>query len=280
MGYPKSLSKGNTGLIHTKGLYVNGTDLKLHDYQMRVSSGLYTGNDGVVVDFTSLVAAEYYAVCMKESDGVISVQVIDDFDNWTRSSSVFNMDDIYDADRGYCYDTISGTGYRIFFVFRANSTPNGIRVTNNVTMGFEVFNRPKTFIVLIETVQQTIGSGAFTKIAFDSPTIDLTGEFDTTNYEYDPSRTKSFLMTSQCRWISGNWALGKRYDMYIYRNGSSISQEQNEVDGNNSSTTMNNRAVLSTQGNVGDSYDIRVYQSTGGNRNIGEMRLQIQEFET
>jgi len=280
MGYPRSFAAIDTGLIQTKGLYVSGTDLKLHDYKIRVGSGVYTGSDGIVADFTALTGSEYYAMCMKESDGVISAQVIDDFDNWTRSGNVLNLDDIYDGSRGYCYDTISGTGYRIFFVFQVNAGSTNLQKANGITYGFNVFNRPKTHIVAT-TISQSINSATFTKINYDTVQIDLTGEYDAATYEFEPTRTRSFIISSQIMWNAANWNIGQRYDMYIYRNNATAVQEQFEQNASLASNIKTNRAIFPTQGNVGDSYDVRVYQNAG-TRTLSaattDNRYQIREF--
>ena len=67
---------------------------------------------------------------------------------------------------------------------------------------------------------QSIGTGAITKIQFSQEEYDIGSTFDTTNYRYTPGFTgKSFLIGSG-RWNSGSdW---NNNFLYIYKNGSQI----------------------------------------------------------
>jgi len=140
------------GWISTKGLYIDGNNLKIYPYKINVAGTIYSSASAVtIVNLTTLDASSWYAVCVKESDGTWSVQKMTGngvFDNYTIGTNDLNALSIYNSDYNYMRDSISSIWYRITNLIKIDTTPD------NVDMDIPVPNRPLSYVYCETNAQQ------------------------------------------------------------------------------------------------------------------------------
>jgi hypothetical protein len=101
---------------------------------------------------------------------------------------------------------------------------------------------------------QTVTSGSYTKVQFDTTSFDDKSEFDTTNYKFVASNAGRYSIQSAVRW--NDVSTGQRSYITIYKNGARILLEEYYIHSSSyQSTSISDVRDLAS----GDEIDIRVY---------------------
>ena len=100
------------------------------------------------------------------------------------------------------------------------SIPSGVTIANSGTAtGFGGDNTPS--FSAYNDASQSIGSGAWTKLIFNTESWDTDSAFDSsTNYRWTPGETGKYLIWSNVYLTSATYGDVK---LYVYKNGSSTS---------------------------------------------------------
>jgi len=187
------------GYIETE-LDISGTSLVVRNPCIEIG-GLLVKRSDITIDLTALVASTWYALCCREDTGAISAQNISSVfntgggGNWDISGNQLDIyDSIWDNDRKYCRAYDATYYYRVFGVFKTNSTPNGVDVIRSNQLLFYIPNIPKPdFYVYRNANFATSGS---TQIEFDTVSYDINSEWSTSNYRYTPKFVNNIILSS------------------------------------------------------------------------------------
>lgn len=173
------------GYIETE-LDESGTDLIIRNPTMEIG-GYLNKQSNITIDLTALVASTWYACVLNETTGTITAENISSVfntgggGNWDISGNQLDIyTSIWDSTRKYCRAYDATDYYRVFGVFKTNSTPNGIDSYLKGNLLFYIPNLPKSKFFVYRNANQTT-SGA-TIIDFDTVTFDINSIFDTSNF--------------------------------------------------------------------------------------------------
>lgn len=115
---------------------------------------------------------------------------------------------------------------------------------------------------------QTISTGTWTKIQFDTEVFDTDSNFDsTTNYRYTPSVAGKYLVTLTVSYDGLND--GQQALVAIYKNGSVDSQGNGFANGATINATLVATAIIEMNGST-DYLEGYTHQGTGGNEDLQE----------
>jgi len=159
------------GWIHTNGIYLDGTNIKIYPYVMNTNGIIYNSETAVTVSaIGGLTASTWYVVVQKESDGVISTikcGAVGSWDNWTISGNQLNILSIFNEQKGYCRDSISGVFYRVLGIYKTNAAPDGWEYPINIP------NRPKDYAIAESDTAQLLTSGDNYRFDYEDIIIDI-----------------------------------------------------------------------------------------------------------
>lgn len=256
----------NAGFISTKDIFMSGTDLKISPYVIDCNGTTYQSDDDTtIVDVTTLDVSSWYAVCVKESDGTLSVQKMTGnavFDNWTITGNQLNALSIYDEFRNYCYDTISAVGYRILGVVLINSVPDDCDYI------MPIANRPLDYAECESDTPQTFATTVWETVDYEDILIDINSCVTIgASWKFEPSVSGKYYIDAKVRFVSSDaWTQNESAIMRVIKNSSDISRLHYHI----IQATFNGHEVQ-IQGNdcfifdINDDISIQAYQSTGGN---------------
>ena len=105
----------------------------------------------------------------------------------------------------------------------------------------------------------TIPTSTFTKINFDTKDFDLTNDYDTTNYRFQPSVAGYYLLTANIANIGGQTS-GTNSLLAIYKNGQWFSA------GSGGSLIYFATSLFVYANGTTDYFDVYYYQNSGSNR--------------
>ena len=116
-------------------------------------------------------------------------------------------------------DPATGTGLELGSSGDTITIPSGATITNNGTQtGFGGANTP-IFHATMSGSDQVISNNTDTKLAFNSETFDIGGQYDTSNYRFTPTTAGKYLIGGQAMYY--NTGINIYYIlMRIYKNGS------------------------------------------------------------
>lgn len=119
------------------------------------------------------------------------------------------------------------------------------------------------------TTAQTITDNTITKVQFNAESYDTSNSFDSiTNYRFTPTLAGKYYINSQVIWDTPVSAT-PAYEMYIYKNGSSVTQVVSDNTASLSGYyTQSIQDVIDMNGST-DYIEIYAYQLTGGSITIG-----------
>ena len=191
-----------TGFIQTE-LVTSGTNLLVKRPKIAIEATIgtrYTVDNiaDTTIDLTALLASTWYALCCREDTGVISAQAISVFasgggGNWDISGNQLDIyDEIWDSDRKYCRAYDATNYYRVFGVFKTNSTPNGLLIQNDNEMLVRIDNLPKAQII-VGLSATSIASDVTTVLNFDDVKLDINSEWDTTTKKMLPVKSANII---------------------------------------------------------------------------------------
>ena len=109
---------------------------------------------------------------------------------------------------------------------------------------------------------QTIGTGSFTKVQYNTETFDPSGVYDhSTNFRFTPAVAGYYLITAQV--TSADVADWNNFKLRLYKNGSAIAAMQ--VRHTHADSIFISTMDLSDDN---DYYEIYVFQDSGSNKDI------------
>ncbi len=149
-------------------------------------------------------------------------------------------------------------------------TAGGVPAWATLDPGY--FNNPYKFRAYRSAASgvQAVGSGAFTVIQFASESFDSNNNFDsTTNYNYTVPKAGFYQLNA---WTDGSTNVdgaGIAYILSVFKNGAEIVRS-GRFDTEVAALTVGFGLTVSSleQLAVNDTVDIRIFQNSGGNRNI------------
>tara|TARA_R100000734_G_C3248072_1_gene50538 strand:- start:46 stop:609 length:564 start_codon:yes stop_codon:yes gene_type:complete len=148
--------------------------------------------------------------------------------------------------------------------------PSGVTIANSGTAtGFGGTNTPSFLVTISGT--QSISNATNTKIQFNSEIYDTDNTFDSsTNYRFTPG-------------VAGKYALGagtlitsveadEKLQIIVNKNGSQLDYEpaQRSYSTNSGGETVTVQANLVVEANTTDYFEIFIYHTEGGTRDIGQ----------
>jgi hypothetical protein len=162
----------------------------------------------------STSANTWYAIAEMETTGTVTAVAISTFDNWTISGNALNMMSIYDGERGYCRDSVTGTYYRIIGVCKTNA---GNTEYDNVIL---TRNMPQTYVKAYHNTSQNIATNTDTTINWDVIEVDLLSEVTAgAGWKLEPKKVKVL----NCKCIidlasSSAWGVNEPVSLRIVKN--------------------------------------------------------------
>lgn len=125
----------------------------------------------------------------------------------------------------------------------------------------------RTLISLGKTTLQNCNDSTHTKIQFDNVAFDLGSEWDTVNYQFEPSRDGYYQVTMQACMQSAAWIAGRYALAEIYINGVRVSSGREDAVANGTYTLTPAIADIVYM-ETGEYLDFRLWQNRGGAVNI------------
>ena len=165
-----------------------------------------------------------------------------------------------------------GTGWRTF----PPGTANQILAIANKVPAWVTGSVPLLFYGarVHKSVLQSVPSGAFTKINFDTPDKNPNFSFDTAvNFQYTAPISGYYDMTASVDATTNLDAVGTSYIIAFFKNGVELTRgSRTDVETVGISVSLGLvAAAVSEFLLVGDTIDVRVFQNSGANRNFGNV---------
>ncbi len=170
----------------------------------------------------------------------------------------------------------SGTEWKIIAGFSHNPTlPGQPRISDftnaqhdhsNAANGGSLVLPPHAFSVHRNGVNQTISSGAYTKVQFTTEEFDTSNEFDNaTNYRFTPTVAGKFLLTAGA-YLDTDANTNTPFKVIIYKNGSVYKEGYDYAIATTGRAGVTVSVVVDVS--VGDYFEVYVRHDTGASEDI------------
>lgn len=262
-----------------KGIWAD-TAIKIYDSEIEVGIGaekktFVKAAATISAINGTLIANKWYAVRMKESDGVISVVLAGSAGSWTSwtgdpaTANQLNCLAIYNHLYGYMRDSISSAPtvyYRILGVFQVTAAATGCSYIRTI------YDLPKSFVYCTSSNAQTMNNNTTVIVNFETILIDINSEVTTglNTWKFTAKKPGVFITNWKTLLASdAAWTAGDVYELSLFKSTAQIGFMQRDT-----AWATLNPAYVGCQGhfpimlNTGEYLDARLRQVSGANINL------------